>query len=260
MTVQLLREDLRPLVEAARRGGSPHPGLLLSRGLAEWPGDGEGGGKQKRELIDVLAKQTPSSLYIAALKRWRQVTNDRQRFASFEATLAGRLYIGVTRDNALEAGVTTSHSYGMPVIPGSAVKGLARATAERMKLPSEALRWMFGHDTEDDANAEAGGLIFHDAWWVGKVSDKPFVPEVVTPHHPGYYGEKGEKPATDFDSPIPAAQIAVTGRFRFVIEGPPQWAQLACDLLQTGLKETGIGGKRSSGYGFFHIDDTTKGN
>lgn len=256
MTVQLLRNDLKPLVESARKGGSSHPGLLLSKGMTDWPGDGEGGGEKKRDLIDALAKQAATDFYVTALQRWQKVSSDGNRFASFEARLTGRLYIGVTRENALEAGVTTSHSYGMPMIPGSAVKGLARATATRLALGPEALRWMFGHDTEDDANAEAGGLVFHDAWWVGKVGDKPFVPEVVTPHHPDYYGKQGGKPATDFDSPIPAMQIAVTGKFWFVIEGPAEWAELARTLLQTGLKETGIGGKRSSGYGFFQIKAT----
>lgn len=252
MTTQLVRSALRPQIEAARRGGSPHPGLLLARGMLDWPGDGEGGGRLKLALIEDLAKQTASPFYVKALDRWRRITaNNPRRFACFEATLAGRLYIGVTRENALEAGITTHHSYGMPMIPGSAVKGLTRATATRLELGPDALRWMFGPDSEDDA--EAGGLIFHDAWWVGKNGDRPFVREVVTPHHQDYYGSLGERPATDFDSPVPAYQIAVTGAFHFAIEGPPEWTELARTLLQTGLRETGIGGKRTSGYGFFQI-------
>jgi CRISPR-associated protein Cmr6 len=71
-------------------------------------------------------------------------------------------------------------------------------------------------------------------------------------HHPEYYKE-GKQAATDFDSPIPAPQIAVQGSFYFVIEGDPAWSKLAKRLLEKGLSERGIGAKRSSGYGFFAV-------
>ncbi|MHB1592309.1 MAG: type III-B CRISPR module RAMP protein Cmr6 [Sulfuricella sp.] len=230
---------------------TPHPGLLLSRGLVTWPADGEGGGQAKKALIDRVAQIGPSPLYQAALARW-QMTTSQAPFSVIEATLSGRLYIGVTRDNALETGVTTSHTYGMPMIPGSAVKGLCRAAARKREIDVKARTWMFGNEPENDVDAEIGGLIFHDAWWVGGANDKPFVPEIITPHHQEYYGSKGETPATDFDSPIPANQIAVTGKFYFVIEGDQRWASMAVKLLEVALSEYGIGGKRSSGYGFFN--------
>lgn len=251
---QLCRDALRDLLARTR---TPHAGLLLARGLTFWPADGEGGGRAKKALIDRLTTLRPDGLYLAALARWQRLTTDAQRFTAFQATLAGRLYIGVTRDNALEAGVTTSHAYGMPLIPGSAVKGVCRAAARRLNLGAEAVRWMFGAETAEAA--EAGGLVFHDAWWVGGRNDRPFVCEVVTPHHAEYYGSQGETPATDFDSPIPAYQIAVTGAFHFAIEGDPAWTRVAARLLQMTLVETGIGGKRSSGYGLFTRADGDDG-
>lgn len=247
---QLCRHTLRDLLSRDR---SPHPGLLLARGLTAWPANGEGGGQAKKALIDRVAKLRPDGLYLAALARWQRLTADAQRFTAFQATLSGRLYIGVTRDNALETGVTTSQTYGMPLIPGSAVKGVCRAAARRLNLGAEAVRWMFGAETAEAA--EAGGLVFHDAWWVGGRNDHPFVLEVVTPHHVEYYGSQGETPATDFDSPIPAYQIAVRGAFHFAIEGDPAWTRVAARLLQIALAETGIGGKRSSGYGLFTAAD-----
>ena len=242
---QLCRNNLKTLLKNPR---DPHAGLLLSRGLETWPADGEAGGGAKKAQIDKVVGLGASPIYRAALERWRKVTAQEGRFASLQANLIGRLYIGVTRENALETGVTTSHAYGMPMIPGSAVKGLCRATAKRLNLGKDARLFMFGNDTES-AETEAGGLIFHDAWWAGK--DKPFVREIVTPHHQAYYGSEGKDPATDFDSPIPANQIAVTGAFYFVIEGDSAWTGVAKRLLQMALADTGIGGKRSSGYGFF---------
>lgn len=243
---QLCRTALQEIILTTK---TPHPGLLISRGLVTWPADGEGGGQAKKALIGRVAQLGTSPLYQAAFARWKMTTG-QAHFVALEATLSGRLYIGVTRDNALETGVTTSHTYGMPMIPGSAVKGLCRAIARKREIDIKARTWMFGNEP-DDADTEIGGLVFHDAWWIGGANDKPFVPEIVTPHHQEYYGSEGVTPATDFDSPIPANQIAVTGKFYFVIEGDTRWASMAVKLLKVALTQNGIGGKRSSGYGFF---------
>jgi len=252
---QLCRNNLKDMLGnglSTLKSRHPHPGLLLAKGMTELP-DGSANGESKAgeiksRLIDNVAALGPSPFYQAAFERWQAATQDATRFATLTAALAGRLYIGVVRDNALETGVTTFHTYGMPMIPGSSVKGLCRACAGDWLNHPEACRWMFGNDPgTDDDQAETGGLIFHDAWWVP--SGKPFVPETVTVHHSAYYNE-GAAPATDFDSPIPAPQIAVRGSFYFCIEGDKDWAAVAKQLLAKGLQQRGIGSKRSSGYGF----------
>lgn len=229
----------------------PHCGLLLAKGLASFP-EGEKAGETKAAHIKAVAELAVPEFYRLAFERWKTSTADRQRFDAFSAALAGRLYIGVVRDNALETGITVSHTYGMPMIPGSAVKGLCRASAGEWLANVEARRWLFGNDpNEEDEAAEVGGVTFHDAWWVPAPRQKPFVTEVVTVHHSDYYTSEGKQAATDFDSPVPAPQIAVRGSFYFVIEGAPLWTQLARRLLEEGLRQRGIGGKRSSGYGRF---------
>lgn len=251
---ELCRDAIAPLLAngfSQLRRREPHCGLLLTKGLPSFP-EGEQAGEIKAAHIQAVADLAVSDFYRLAFARWQQTTDDPQRFAAFSAVLTGRLYIGVVHDNALETGVTVSHTYGMPMIPGSAVKGLCRASAGKWLENTEARRWLFGNDPDDeDEAAEVGGVIFHDAWWVPEPGRKPFVAEVVTVHHPGYYGSAGSEPATDFDSPVPAPQIAVRGSFHFVLEGPPMWTQLARRLLTEGLRQHGIGGKRSSGYGQF---------
>ncbi|WP_077272726.1 type III-B CRISPR module RAMP protein Cmr6 [Acidithiobacillus caldus] len=170
----------------------------------------------------------------------------------FTLALQQRLYIGLTRDNPVETGVTVAHSYGMPIIPGSAVKGLARASAEYIEQQSgnisrAAITWLFG---EGGDTGEGGGVYYHDAWWCDGNQQPPFVAEIVTPHHSEYYQE-GKGPDSDMDSPTPAPQIAVQGSFYFVIEGAPEWTAVAAALLQAGLTQWGVGGKKSSGYGIF---------
>lgn len=94
-------------------------------------------------------------------------------------------------------------------------------------------------------------MSFHDAWWVPESAERPLTEEVVTTHHPDYYGHEGATPATDFDSPIPNAQIAVRGAFLFVLEGPLAWLELAEQMLIAALAQHGIGAKTRTGYGLF---------
>ncbi|MEQ1526007.1 MAG: type III-B CRISPR module RAMP protein Cmr6 [Gallionella sp.] len=248
---QLCRNNIKPVLAdfTKLKSGEAHPGLLLTKGIVNFP-EGSKVGEIKAGHIREICEIAPSAIYREAFTRWRSATKN---FANTEASLVGRLYIGVTRDNALETGITVSHTYGMPMIPGSAVKGLCRAGADEWLKNEEASRYLFGNEcgVSNEAELEIGGLIFHDAWWIPDAQTKPFVPEVITVHHQAYYGSEGQQAATDFDSPIPAPQIAVQGRFYFVIEGDPAWSKLAKRLLDKGLSERGIGAKRSSGYGFF---------
>ena len=224
-----------------------HPGLLLAHGLANWPDETNKDLKQR--LIDRICQQQPARAYAPALARWKRLTASRDRFAALSARIDGRLYIGVSRDNPLEAGVTVSHTYGVPLLPGSALKGLTRAAAQQLSIDTHALRWMFGSGGQTDTDDEIGGLVFHDAWWQADPDPVPFVAEIVTPHHRDYYTPGKHAAPSDTDSPIPAPQIAVQGSFYIAIEGPREWAQLARDILRQALRDWGIGAKRSSGYG-----------
>ena len=94
-------------------------------------------------------------------------------------------------------------------------------------------------------------MVFHDAWWVPGSAECPLVPEVVTTHHPDYYGQDGSAPATDCDSPVPNAQIAVRGAFRFVLEGPVGWLPLTEEILISALSTDGAGARTRAGYGRF---------
>ncbi len=250
--MSLGRHQINAIHRALAPGSEVHPGLRLAHGLSEWPNAAEA--HSKHDLIRSVARIKTPDFYRQALQRWKNLTGDRQRFCGFELALHQRLYIGVTRDNPVETGVTVSHSYGMPIIPGSTVKGLARASAEYIERQTGEIRrdviaWLFGEGGDD---GESGGIYYHDAWWCGN-SDTPFVPEIVTPHHTEYY-QNGRKAASDMDSPIPAPQIAVQGSFYFVIEGAPEWTAVAAALLRAGLPQWGVGGKKSSGYGRFRLE------
>ena len=235
----------------------PNMGLMLRRGLDELPsgnhvGQSEKTGNTKAALIGRIAQADSDPGYAWAYRRWCAATTGDE-FESVELALLGRLYIGLTRDNPLETGITVDHAWGMPIIPGSSLKGVSRMLARLQALPDDAIVHLFGAATDDDS-PEAGAVAFHDAWWVP--NGKPFAAEVVTPHHAGYYN-LGSAHATDFDAPVPAAQIAAQGRFRCVVEGDAGWRKLALALLNAALQWHGVGGKTTSGYGLFASGTST---
>lgn len=242
------------LDRATRVTSSAHAGLLLNRGLTDWE---EGEKPLKAALIQKICAVTPCCFYKKSFDRWVMLTAKSEQFASLSAKIEGRMFIGLATGGAIETGVSTQHTYGMPMIAGSAVKGVAHAYAESIGLNADVLAVLFGEDEEsaqkDGRVAGSGCLVWHDAWWYPNDNTLPFVAEVVTVHHQDYYGGSGE--ATDFDSPIPNQQIAVQGSFYFVIEGDTQWAAFAKQLLQQALQKQGLGAKTAAGYGYFEFNE-----
>lgn len=266
---------------ARRRDQGQHPGLLLQRYLTEQAtGDG-GNSDEKRRLLNAAihaaADKELQRLYAAAYGRWEGSLPELTAANNFRSD--GRLIVGLGSENVLETGIRLHHTYGLPILPGSALKGLAahycrevwgQAAAEgskRFARPTEAeneayqtflqgkgekpgdnyFRLLFG-STDD-----SGCLIFHDAWLTHD-SLNPLVMDVMTPHHPKWLD--GSKAPTDFDSPVPVPFVSVAGKFRIAVSwhGPGSekagvWTELAFDLLAEALREWGVGGKTGSGYG-----------
>lgn len=250
---QLNRKDLAARMGLLKNMRHFHAGWFQSYALDQWPESSNKGGEVKQEALERLSRCEPDEFYRAAFKRWQQLGQE-DLIEQVELSLETRLYIGVTRDNALETGVTVSHTYGMPLIPGSAIKGVTRSWAEKL-LKTDAsgmdevtFQWMFG---EGGDSGESGGLVFHDAWWVPEPGQTPFVREIVTPHQQGYYSSEGKKAPSDFEDPVPAPQIAIQGKFLFTVEGPQPWVKVGLKLMERALNQYGVGSKTTSGYGYF---------
>lgn len=244
----LVRDALRPALKDANQ--SAHPGLLLQRG---WAVKDDQDAEAKTRHIERICAIPAPKLYERAYARWLKSTADEARFTRVAMKIEGRLLIGLTGGGALETGCAVSHSYGTPYLPGSSIKGVVRAWAEKaMPEWGKQFNDLFG-------TTDLSGLVtFHDAWWIpdngGSHKSQPFVADIVTPHHPDYYSSAGEKPATDLDSPIPNALIGVRGSFLFVLEGELGWRGLAENMLIKALAEDGIGAKTRAGYGYLALD------
>jgi CRISPR type III-B/RAMP module RAMP protein Cmr6 len=173
----------------------------------------------------------------------------------YSIAVTGRIVCGMGIASVLENGLSLQRTWGMPVIPGSSLKGIVAARATRAdddawRAPSEPgqqagpfHRALFGDVTG------AGFVTFHDAWWDPSSATTPFALDVITPHHVAYYTKGGDHPPADWDAPSPNSFLTVTGKFVGALVGPPAWLGLAERLLEEALAEDGVGAKTAAGYG-----------
>ena len=92
-----------------------------------------------------------------------------------------------------------------------------------------------------------------------------FIDDVTTPHHLEYYGNAGQTEASAFDSPVPVTFLSVKGKFEFGIEclcedrgQREQWLNFIFQLMRDTLGKSGLGSKKSSGYGKITINYVEK--
>jgi len=200
-------------------------------------------------------------------------------------TCPWRLIIGLGASHPQETSMTLHHIYGIPYIPGSAIKGVTRHWAvlkfaeemsksenikfekaiekvskalengEKMDLKVEDLEFnqlieIFGTQKQE------GKVIFFDAYPVGEINLKI---DVMNPHYSEYYS-KGQPP-TDWQNPIPIKFLTVENtKFEFYLGIKSKNSEGLLDktkrLLLEALKEYGIGAKTSLGYGILKETNT----
>jgi len=204
--------------------------------------------KSKKEIFKEAPTCTPSEDYKRAYERWNE------RIAKLPgATLAatftvdGRMIVGIGAENILESSIAMNRLWGMPLIPGSALKGLASHYTASM--PSGTV----SRDQQEDlfgTTELAGCITWLDAWYVPEdLAISPFTLDVVTVHHQSYY-QNAANPPSDFEDPIPSNFISVRGRFLVAVAAPDKlWAEAAMNILTRALAEWGIGAKTNAGYG-----------
>ena len=205
----------------------------------------------------------------------------------FDAAVDWRLAIGLGRSTVYETGLTTHPIYGIPYIPGSAVKGALRTflinyvyrddddgdgEAEQRALQDPGFCDLFGAPERFNGasaaygEARRGTVIFYDVF----PADRPTVAaDVMTPHFRDYYGS--DAPPTDDMDPNPVHFLTVKDTtFTFLIgeldatslskgllyENTPEEQRssrlaTAEHWLRRMLKVHGLGAKTAVGYGHF---------
>ena len=216
--------------------------------------------------------QPDTELIEASLARWQSYVSTLHGQV-FRAKTDWRLIVGLGSNTALETGLTLHSLYGLPVIPGSALKGLTRAYAATEdtamyidkpdkpgeKIPSTELaddppliQCIFGK--QDDA----GTVIFFDAIVTGKFS---LILDIMNPHYSNYYS-KGDAPSND-QNPIPVPFLTISNAtFQFAVAPRnhldpkhKKHALRAKDWLKDALRDYGVGSKTSADYGYFVMSE-----
>lgn len=201
----------------------------------------------------------PEEIYDLAYRRWEDLMKEEEKAGRAiigYGEVIGRLAVG-RGESVLETSVRLHHTYGVPYIPGSALKGTA-ANFARNHLDkkdwgkeTDAYKVVFG---EQD---EAGFVTFHDALLKpcsGRGTRKEALhQDVLTPHHPDYYQGQDVPPA-DWDSPDIIPFLSATGTYLIALTAPDgcaDWLARALAILKLALGTDGIGvgAKTSSGYG-----------
>ncbi len=226
-----------------------HPGLQLDKFSVH--GDQSA---QKVALTKVCGIPGDPSLLTTLLGRRRDVLSTLPGVTSFSCVTAGPLTLHLARASGLEnAGICLHPLYGFAYLPGSGLKGMARAYAETVWLPAEpdqrqawrqvedVFGWAPNPDrrkqigdpnhpaevrrTDDDdpespeVKSSCGNIVFHDGW---PESWPQLIVDIVNNHHSNYYmppDDKDEYPPGDWEDPRPVYFLAVSpgASFQFAL-------------------------------------------
>lgn len=257
-----------------------HPGLYLDRCLPMAPeedqNDDSAGDKPHKKLlfdsaIEALNPGAPATLtYTPRYQRWRAALGRSEPLREVRAleieTLGRALIHPGANTTVTDATVLLHHTYGVPMLPGSGLKGLMRAWGRRRAqegtLDLDDLGALLG--PERDAEEHRAALVnVLDALWIpgSPAGQSPLGLDVVTPHHGDYY--TGDQPPADWQQPVPSSRLVLQPGVRFcaILEGcaaPPgqigEWLDLATELLDGALTHLGFGAYTAAGYGRMRLD------
>jgi CRISPR-associated protein Cmr6 len=243
-----------------------------------------------QRAIEALRIGKPAvETYTSLFTRWKRAmeSGDRpRRIVTIQARSRVLLHPS-TNASITDGSILLHHTYGVPYLPGSGLKGLARAwmrqTVEVDKRPAsnpdtrsderdlDTVRALFGKvprkSDPEETYAEAGVIEFVDALWIPEkpkdapVDWSPLAMDVINPHHTAYY--TGNEPPADTNEPQPTHRLTVSPGTRFcvVVEGVTArqdvrpWVDFAVDeLLGPALAQLGFGAWTSAGYGRFEME------
>ncbi len=197
------------------------------------------------ELVEQVASIREPKGYRKWFDLWKN-SLDKCEAQCREAETLGRLAIGLGGTSVLETSATLHHTFGVPFIPGTALKGLA-ANYTRQYLGREWVKDSIPYEILFGSTENAGHVHFFDA--LPLPGKNHVLPDILTVHHGPYYKNEKNAPPADWDQPTPVPFLSVQGTFLCALSGPQEWVDAAFNILTLALFNLGIGAKTSSGYG-----------
>lgn len=237
-----------------------NPGLVFERFIGydgtDWSLEPRQEGRQSvnpkfQNLRQVSQLDFDANLLQAVSERWQAMTTAYEA-TTFPAITDWHFVTGMGNKGALEVGFRFHHLYGIPIIPGSGLKGLTAAFAQlvlQLKETDDEFKNVFG------TQEQVGSAIFFDAIPLGLPK---LALDVMNPHYPEYYqNPQHPKAPTNWQKliPIPFLTVGRQCLFQFAIGGRGKKGndakEAACKWLIAALEKMGAGAKTAAGYGYF---------
>jgi CRISPR-associated protein Cmr6 len=137
-----------------------HLGLAYDAWAPTEVADGKVSDDNRRPWLDKLAEHAVSPDYARSFERWKasfSATGDRLA----ELTLASRLLIGHGNASATDVGLTVHHTWGVPLIPGSALKGLVAHYVDATYGPTDASKKPWEQQSDERVRADYQGVTWN---------------------------------------------------------------------------------------------------
>lgn len=229
-----MRVRVAQSADAAVAESVEHAGLWLDRC---YEGETAPGEKARREALhrramEALRMDGPGvAAWRAGYARWRRdaLADGAARRVLVVETTTRLLLHPNSNASVTDGSVLLHHTWGVPYLPGSALKGVTRAWlrtrwpsgAEQTKLDHPVLRGLFGEVAEAEGPSQASIFDFHDAMWIPEApkgqsaSWSPLARDVVNPHHSAYY--TGTKAPDDHEEPVPTHRLTIAKGAKFLV-------------------------------------------
>jgi CRISPR-associated protein Cmr6 len=246
-------------------------------------------GEARASELKKIADSTIHETYKAAFEARCVAIRSLNHSTIVCAKTVAPLVVGFGSQTAYEVGFEFSRPYGIPRIPGSALKGvMRRVAAEKLGIfetrdldgsnqslnrmdfqPSMTIEEVLELVNEDKESATqdwmevfghrdaAGAFVVYDAWL--EPTENFLMADVMSVHHAQYYSGKQVVPS-ETDEPVPVSYISVMPgvSFSFAIRaGSTAMLVPLIELLGEALVVKGIGAKTNMGYGRFALVDNS---
>ena len=222
---------------------------------------------QNSILENLRNRQTDQLRHLASSGEWLAPGH----FLCATARLNWRLVVGIGSEHVQETNMTLDHVYGIPYLPGSALKGVLRSWVIQECFGNDeklALRDIENSDPADlkekkqdfftvfGSQQVAGKVRFLDALPAGNFR---FELDIMNPHFSKYY--RGLEFPTDDQQLNPISFLTLKGvPFRFLIYAKTAAPlDIAKNWFTEAIANLGFGAKSAVGYGSFReLNDKTE--